>query len=59
MRNHYHLAIETPKANLVDGMHWVQGTFAAEFNRFRNARETEKRGQTLGFGGKKARMRNV
>src|ERR1700674_1216405 len=38
MRNHYHLAIETPKANLVDGMHWVQGTIAARFNRFRKVR---------------------
>jgi len=38
MRNHYHLAIETPKANLVDGMHWLQGTLATRFNRFRNER---------------------
>lgn len=35
MRNHYHLAIETPDANLVDGMHWLQSTFATRFNRFR------------------------
>jgi putative transposase len=38
MRNHYHLAIQTPKANLVDGMHWLQGTLATRFNRFRNER---------------------
>jgi putative transposase len=26
MRNHYHLAMETSRANLVEGMHWLQGT---------------------------------
>jgi len=35
MRNHYHLAIETPRPNLSAGMHWLQGTFASRFNRFR------------------------
>lgn len=35
MRNHFHLALETPHANLVEGMHWLQGTFASRFNRFR------------------------
>jgi putative transposase len=35
MRNHYHLAIETPKPNLVQGMHWLQTTWASRFNRFR------------------------
>lgn len=34
MRNHYHLALETPQPNLVDGMHWLQSTFATRFNRF-------------------------
>ena len=38
MSNHYHLAIETPKPNLVDGMRWLQSTFATRFNRFRNER---------------------
>ena len=38
MRNHYHLALETPKANLVDGMHWLQGTFASRFNQYRAER---------------------
>jgi REP element-mobilizing transposase RayT len=38
MRNHFHLAIETPDANLVPGMQWLQGTFANRFNRFRNER---------------------
>ena len=27
MSNHYHLAVETPQANLVGGMSWLQGTF--------------------------------
>jgi len=38
MRNHYHLALETPSPNLVAGMHWLQGTFATRFNRFRTER---------------------
>lgn len=38
MRNHYHLAIETPRANLVEGMHWLQSTFATRFNRLRQER---------------------
>lgn len=38
MRNHFHLAIETPKPNLVDGMHWLQSTVATRFNRFRQER---------------------
>lgn len=38
MANHYHAAIRTPKANLVEGMkHW-QGTFAVRFNRMRDER---------------------
>lgn len=35
MRNHYHLAVETPDPNLVTGMHWLQATFANRFNRLR------------------------
>jgi REP element-mobilizing transposase RayT len=38
MRNHFHLALETPGPNLVEGMHWLQSTFACRFNRFRNER---------------------
>jgi len=38
MSNHYHLAISTPNANLVDGMQWLQGTFATRFNRMRDER---------------------
>ncbi|MEZ5276003.1 MAG: transposase [Opitutaceae bacterium] len=35
MSNHFHLAVETPQANLVDGMSWLQGTFSTRFNRLR------------------------
>ena len=38
MRNHYHLALETPHANLVEGMHWLQSTLATRFNRLRSER---------------------
>lgn len=38
MRNHFHLALETPQPNLIEGMHWLQGTFATRFNRFRQER---------------------
>ncbi len=35
MRNHYHLALETPTPTLVQGMHWLQSTLATRFNRYR------------------------
>jgi len=38
MRNHYHLALETPDGNLVAGMQWLQATFANRFNRLRGER---------------------
>lgn len=34
MRNHFHLALETPEPNLSDGMQWLQSTWAQRFNRF-------------------------
>jgi putative transposase len=33
MGNHYHLLIETPEGNLVDGMKWLQSTYTARYNR--------------------------
>ncbi len=33
MSNHYHLLIETPEANLVAGMQWLQTAYTARFNR--------------------------
>jgi putative transposase len=33
MRNHFHLVVETPRANLVDGMKWFLGTYTGRFNR--------------------------
>jgi len=32
MANHYHLLLETPEANLVAGMQWLQGTYTQRFN---------------------------
>lgn len=32
MGNHYHLLLETPHANLVAGMKWLQGTYTQRFN---------------------------
>jgi REP element-mobilizing transposase RayT len=32
MSNHYHMVLETPEANLVAGMKWVQGTYTKRFN---------------------------
>jgi REP element-mobilizing transposase RayT len=33
MTNHFHLVVETPRANLVEGMKWLLGTYAMRFNR--------------------------
>lgn len=32
MRNHYHLVVETPNANLVCGMAWLQSTYTIRLN---------------------------
>jgi REP element-mobilizing transposase RayT len=32
MRNHYHLVLETPEANLVAGMAWLQSTYTIRLN---------------------------
>src|SRR6266566_7396989 len=32
MSNHYHLLLETPEANLVGGMQWLQNTYTRRFN---------------------------
>lgn len=32
MNNHYHLFIETPEANLVEGMKWLQNTVTRRYN---------------------------
>jgi REP element-mobilizing transposase RayT len=33
MSNHFHLVVETPRANLVQGMKWLLGTYTMRFNR--------------------------
>ncbi len=32
MENHYHLLLQTPESNLVEGMKWLQGTYTQRFN---------------------------
>jgi len=32
MTNHYHILLETPEANLVVGMKWLQGPYTQRFN---------------------------
>jgi putative transposase len=36
MRNHYHLVVETPNANLVAGMAWLQSTYTIRLNNRHN-----------------------
>src|SRR6266436_7273755 len=33
MSNHFHLVVETPQPNLVEGMKWFLGTYTQRFNR--------------------------
>ena len=33
MGNHFHLVVETPNANLVDGMHWLLSAYTIRLNR--------------------------
>jgi putative transposase len=33
MDNHFHLVVETPQGNLVEGMKWFLGTYTGRFNR--------------------------
>lgn len=35
LRNQYHLAVETPRGNLGEGVHWLQRAFGNRHNRFR------------------------
>ena len=48
MGNHYHLLIQTPDANLVEGMQWLQSTFANRFNRYRQSHGHVFHGNTEG-----------
>jgi putative transposase len=38
MSNHFHLAVETPEANLSESVHWLNSTYSTRFNRFRKER---------------------
>ncbi len=54
MRNHFHLALETPDGNLVTGMQWLQATFANRFNKLRGARGHLFQGRYKALGRKRA-----
>jgi len=38
MGNHYHLLVETPEGNLVEGMKWFQGTYTQRINAWQRRR---------------------
>ena len=50
MRNHYHLVLETPNANLVAGMAWLQSTYTIRLNQVTDpeALKVFRRGWCLG-----------
>ena len=35
-RNHFHLVVETPNANLVEGMRWCMSAYTLRFNHWRD-----------------------
>jgi RHS repeat-associated protein len=47
MSNHYHLMLETPQANLVAGMKWLQNTYTIRFNR--RHRLSDAAGNNIGY----------
>jgi putative transposase len=50
MSNHYHLFLETPEANLVAGMQWLQNSYTRRFNtrhRLWGKKGVKERGQSL------------
>ncbi len=46
MGNHYHLALHTPEANLVEGMKWLQNAYSHYFNTERTGRSLAKASAT-------------
>ena len=51
MGNHYHLLVETPAANLVSGMKWLQGTYTQRYNARHHKRWKGVRHNKLAVGG--------
>lgn len=49
LADHFHLALETPKANLSDGMQWLQGTWSNRFNRYHGEAGRPFRGRFQGI----------
>ena len=48
MRNHFHLVVETPQANLVAGMKWFLGTYTSRYHRRHKEFKPVERGWFLG-----------
>ena len=48
MRNHFHLVVETPQANLVAGMKWFLGTYTSRYHRRQKEFKPVERGWCLG-----------
>ena len=57
MDNHYHLLMETPEANLVSGMRWLQTAYTVWFNRRHNLSRHLFRGRYKAEGNKRGQER--
>ena len=47
MTNHYHLLVEIPETNLVEGMRWFQSTYTRRFNIRNNLKQSLDSEQTI------------
>ena len=61
MGNHYHLFVETPEANLIEGMKWLQNTYTRRFEALQREAPSVGKGvrgplQVRGGGGRIARL---
>ena len=61
MGNHYHLFVETPEANLIEGMKWLQNTYTRRFEALQREAPSVGKGvrgplQVRGGGGRIARV---
>ena len=58
LSNHFHLCLATPEGNLSDGMRWLQGTYAARFNRMRGEVGRLFQGRFKSLGKNEADIKN-
>ena len=61
MGNHYHLFVETPEANLIEGMKWLQNTYTRRYEALQREAPSVGKGvrrplQVRGDGGRIARV---